>query len=101
MADDIKTFIKEQAEETRRHFDVVAENLESKLDTVTEQVVANAEILTQHGQRLGRIETKLEQIDDRIAVVETTLEAVNLPAIKQKLTRLEERVGALEATQKN
>ena len=38
MADDITKLIKKEAEETRRHFDVVVENLDSKLDAVGEQL---------------------------------------------------------------
>ena len=39
----------------------------------------------------------LNKIDDRLAAVETTLESVNLPALKQKVLTLEKRLDQLEA----
>ena len=55
MAEDIKKFIEESAKETRRHFDVVAENLSSKIQTVAEGVMT-------HGERLDRVEDRTEKI---------------------------------------
>ena len=57
MTDDIKKFVEEKTEGTKRHFDVV--------------------------------------IDMRLAALETTLEAVNLPMVKQKVIGLEKRVEIL------
>ena len=43
---------------------------------------------------------KLDKIDARLDVIETTLESVNLPALKQKVLTLEKRIGQLEAKAK-
>jgi len=54
MDEELKKLIENTATETRRHFDVVAERLESKIDTVAEGVVAA-------NQRLDRLEAKMHE----------------------------------------
>src|SRR3989344_6111470 len=50
MADDLKQFIEEKTEETKRHFDVVAENLEKNI------VGAMKEELQLHGQQIEALQ---------------------------------------------
>ena len=96
MADDLKQFIKEQGEETRRHFDVVAEDLKSEIKTVAEGVEGA-------NQRLDRFELlpkKVDAIGDGIEVIKVTLDVIKND-LKQKVDRdefvaLERRVGMLE-----
>ncbi len=81
--EDIKQILNEYKEETKRHFDVVAERLEDKIAVVSEQVAANTETL--------------EVIKLDIEVIKNDL--------KQKVSRdefviLEKRVSMLEAKQK-
>ncbi|MBI2577484.1 MAG: hypothetical protein HYV77_01420 [Candidatus Wildermuthbacteria bacterium] len=105
MADDLKQFIKEESEETRRHFDekatetmrhfdVVAEDLKSEIQTVAEQVAQNSVDIT-------AIKEKLEQHDKQFENIN-----INLEFIKRELKRkvdydefsaLAERVAALES----
>ena len=61
MPEDIKKIIEESAEETRRHFDVVAEDLGSNIETVAAQVGANAEALQIIKQHLEVIKNGLKQ----------------------------------------
>jgi len=104
MADDIEKFIEEEGkktrdhfnertEETKRYFDVVAERLEGEIKQVAEGVATN----TRQLERLADVPDKLEKIDGHLDVIETTLVAVNLPVLKQKITALEKRVEILEA----
>ena|SRR3989338_4258326 len=100
MADDLKQFIKEQGEETRRHFDVVAEDLTSEIQTVAEQVASNTEKITS-------IQEKLVEHDARFGGIESTLEIMKIDLefikneLKQKVNRdefvvLEKRLSMLE-----
>jgi len=100
MADDLKQFIKEQGEETRRHFDVVAEDLTSEIQTVAEQVASNTEKITS-------IQEKLVEHDARFAGIGSTLEVMKIDLefikneLKQKVNRdefvaLEKRLSMLE-----
>lgn len=92
MAEDIKQIIEESAGETRRHFDVVAEDLSAKIHTVAEGVDTNS----QHLERLKGVPGQLEKIDTRLGAIETILESVNLPVLKQKVASLEKRIEELE-----
>lgn len=101
MAEDIKKIVEDYKEETKRHFDVVAERLEDKIGVVSEQVVANTEKITS-------VQEKLEQYDKEFTGIKDTLEVIKLDIefikneLKQKVGRdefaaLERRVSILEA----
>lgn len=97
MSEDIKQILNEYKEETNRHFDVVAEDIKSKIETVSEQVATNTEKLEEHDQRFNKIDETLETIKLDIEVVKNDL--------KQKIGRdefvvLEKRVSLLESKQK-
>ncbi|HCM36985.1 MAG: hypothetical protein A3J30_03520 [Candidatus Wildermuthbacteria bacterium RIFCSPLOWO2_02_FULL_47_9c] len=107
MEDDLKQLITEQGEETRRHFDVVAENLTSEIQTVAEQVAANTEKLVEHDAKFESIGSKLIEHDARFAGIESTLEVMKIDLefikneLKQKVNRdefvaLEKRLSMLE-----
>lgn len=65
MAEDLKQFIKEEGEKTRRHFDVASEEIKGEIQQVAEGVVTNT-------QQLKRIESRVESLepmkDDVIAI---------------------------------
>lgn len=97
MAEDTKKILEEYKEETKRHFDVVAEGLKSEIKTVAEQVATNTEKLEEHDQRFNKIDETLETIKLDIEFIKNEL--------KQKVSRdefaaLERRVSMLEAKQK-
>ena len=52
----LEKFISKEAGDTRRHFDVVAERLESHLKLVAEVNAHHASILDNHESRLQKIE---------------------------------------------
>jgi predicted nucleic acid-binding Zn-ribbon protein len=87
---DFKKLLDDHHKETRRHFDVVAEDLKNHIQIVSEQVGANTEKLEEYSQKFDTMNYRLENI-------ENTLEAVNLPALKQKVFTLEKRITTLES----
>ena len=78
MADDLKQFIQEQSDETRRHFDVVAEALKSDIQTVAEQVGTNTEKLIEHDAKFDSIQSTLLEHDVKFDSIQSTLETVKL-----------------------
>jgi len=118
----IKKILDEYKEETKRHFDVVAEKIEGKIALLAEQVAVNTEKLTEHdsrfdkiegklteyGLRFNKIEGKLKDHDLKFDKIEETLQIIKLDIefikneLKQKVSReefaaLEKRVSLLEA----
>jgi DNA-binding ferritin-like protein len=94
MAEDVKQILTEYKDETKRHFDVVAERLEDKIGVLSEQVAANTEKLEEYDQRFNKIDETLEVIKLDIEFIKNEL--------KQKVSReefvvLEKRVSMLEA----
>ena len=108
MADDLKTFIKEEGEKTRRyvderavetqrHFDVVAEEMKGEIRQVAEGTAMNTERLG----RIGKQTEKIEPMQEDIEAIKATLDIMKND-LKQKVDRdefvaLERRVGTLEA----
>ena len=92
MPDDIKKIIEETAEKTAKkindHFDVVADRLEGHLLRVAEGVEGNAQRL----DRLAGVPDKLNKIDARLDVIETTLEGTETEKpLKQRVEALESK----------
>ena len=90
----VEEIITEYKEETKRHFDGVAEDLKSEIKGVAEQVSSNTEKLIEHDQRFNKIDETLEIIKIDIEFIKNEL--------KQKVGRdefavLEKRVSMLEA----
>lgn len=73
MAEDIKQILNEYKDDTKRHFDVVAERLEDKITIVSEQVAANTEKLEEHSQRFNKIDENLEVIKLDIEFIKNEL----------------------------
>jgi len=67
----IKNILEDYKEETKRHFDVVAEDLKGEIKTVAEQVAVNAEKLEGHAQRFNKIDETLEIIKIDIEFIRT------------------------------
>ena len=94
MEEEIRKILDEYKEETKRHFDVVAEGICDEIKTVAEQVGANTEKLGEHDLRFNKIDETLEIIKLDIEFIKNEL--------KQKVSRdefaaLEKRVAKLEA----
>jgi hypothetical protein len=81
MDEDLKKLIESAAAETRRHFDVVAEGLGSKIDTVAEGVVASHERIERFEARMheefndvrSMIKFSHHELDRRLRTLETTV----------------------------
>ena len=76
--------------ETRRHFDVVAEDLKSRIQLVAEGVLLVDEKLERFR---AEVHERFEAVDRRFEAVDRRFEAID-----QRFMRLETRVGALEVT---
>jgi len=104
MAEDIKQILNEYKEETNRHFDVVAEKLEDKIQVVSEQVFANTEQITALQEDVKIVKDDLSQVRNNVEVIKLDIETIKND-LKQKVSReefviLEKRVGMLEARSK-
>ena len=87
MDEDIKKVLDEYSKETKRHFDVVAEDLKDQIQIVAEQVASNTEDITS-------IKDNVEIIKSDISIIKNDL--------MQKVSReefvvLEKRIGILES----
>ena len=83
--------------ETRRHFDVVAEDLKSRIQLVAEGVLLVDEKLERFR---AEVHERFEAVDRRFEAIDLRFEAIDrrFEAIDQRFMRLETRVGALEVT---
>jgi chaperonin cofactor prefoldin len=93
MDEDLRKLIESTAAETRRHFDVVSERLESKIDTVAEGVVAGNE-------RTARLETKVDRLAADLANEFNDVRSMikfSHHELDRRLRTLEEVVSDLQA----
>lgn len=100
FAKEIKLHIDEKSAETQRHFDVVAENLMSEIQTVAEQVVQNSEDITEIKQDMQGVKEDVQGVKDTLEIMKTDLEFIK-NELKQKVNRdefvaLEKRLNILE-----
>ena len=72
---------------------VVLESIDSNVQHIVEAVDTHTIQL----ELLAGVPDKLDKMDDRLAAMETILESVNLPVLKQKIAALEKRMAAVEA----
>jgi hypothetical protein len=61
----------QQFEQTRRHFDVVAEGLMSKVQLVAEGVVAGSERMDRFQTNLDRLEGRVSRLEVRVSALES------------------------------
>ena len=81
----------------QREFGVVLESIDSKVQHIVEAVDTHTTQL----QKLQSVPDSIDKIETRLDVIETILESVNLPALKQKVATLEKRMNLVEANQKS
>lgn len=96
--------IKQFKDEIIRHFDVVAEDLKSEIQTVAEQVADNTEQIIGVKEKLEQHDKQFEDIKDTLGVIKLDLEVIKND-LKQKIGRdefaiLERRVSMIEAKQR-
>jgi hypothetical protein len=94
MDEDLKKLIESTAADTRRHFDVVAERLEAKIDTVAEGVVAANE-------RIDRFEGNMkEEFADVRSMIKFSHHELDrrLRTLEDTVSDLQSRVERLESS---
>lgn len=104
MAEDIKKILEEYKDETNRHFDVVAEDIKSKIETVSEQVATNTEQITSLQEDVKTVKDDMSKVKDDVEIIKLDIEVIKND-LKQKVSReefviLEKRVSLLETKQK-
>ena len=67
--------IKQDNEQTRRHFDVVAESLKSEIRVIAEGHGVLVEKIDGLGTRMDSLETKVDRLDTRMDHLDTKLDA--------------------------
>lgn len=107
--------LKEFKDEVIRHFDVVAEGLEGKIDVLaeqvannTEQIVGNTEQIANNTEQIEEVKDRLDSVEGKLDSIEETIDVikVDVESIKYELKKkvswdefavLEKRVAVLEA----
>ena len=100
MPEEIRKILDEYKDDTKRHFDVVAERLEDKIAGVSEQVATNTEKITSIQKKLEEHDKKFEKVEDTLEVIKLDIEFIKND-LKQKVSRdefatLEKRVSMME-----
>jgi len=107
---------KDEAEDIKRHFDVVAEHLDSSIQAVAEGVAVNTErierLASETRAGFARVDSRFAQIDSRFAGVDSRLDGMDsrFDSMDSRFDRLEremrqgfdglgERVERLESKQ--
>src|SRR5438477_7257963 len=65
--DELRHLIEATAAETRRHFDLVAERLDTKVQIVAEGVLGNTEQIRGLDTRVGNLETTVNRLDVKVS----------------------------------
>ena len=107
MDTELLNAIKQDNEQTRRHFDVVAESLESQIRVIAEGHGVLVEKIDGLGTRMDHLETKVDALDSRMDHLETKLDGFIVEtrtnfdevraAIKFSYAELDRRVAHLES----
>ena len=95
-----KEELRTQQAETRRHFDVVAERMQSQIQAVAEGVAGATQRLGQVEQRLDRFERKVEDefAETRAAIRFSYAQLERrIQELESNYVALNERVGRLES----
>jgi len=94
MDDDLKKWIESTAAETRRHFDVVAERLESKIETIAEGVMTSNE-------RIERLDATVhDEFSDTRSMIKFSHHELDrrLRTLEDTVADLQSRVERLESS---
>lgn len=92
MDEDLKKLFESTAAETRRHFDVVAERLETKIGLVAEAVVGTNERIDRVEVRISGFEEKIEGLDVKVGVLDS-----KVGALGEQVAALDEKIDDLSA----
>ena len=100
-----KSELKEFKDEVIRHFDVVVEDLESKIDTVAEGLESKIDLLTEqvanNTEQIEGVKDRLDSVEETIGVIKVDVEFIKYELKKKvswdEFAVLEKRVAMLEA----
>ncbi len=101
MDEELKKLIESTAAETRRHFEVVAERLESKIDIVSEGVVSANERITRLETKVDDVATDLaNEFDDVRSMIKFSHHELDrrLRTLEELVSDLQARVERLESS---
>lgn len=76
---------REEIDEIKRHFDVVAGGLGSKLDVIAKRQLSLAAGQERLGERFGQVEQRIDGLANRFGVVEKRIDR-----IEQRIERFEQ-----------
>ncbi|MGC8724285.1 MAG: hypothetical protein ACP5VF_10525 [Acidobacteriota bacterium] len=91
-------FIRGENEETRRHFDVVADGVRSDIRLLAEGHGALVEKVDHLDAKVDRLETKVDHLDTRMEVLETKVDHLEtrMDVLETKVDHLDTRMEVLE-----
>ena len=99
--DELKSLLEGVEARTRRHFDVVAERLESKIELVAEGVVGCNERIDRTNERIDTMSERIDHTNEQIDTLATTMRAEFAEVrsmIKFSHHELDRRLRTLEET---
>ena len=74
MDTELLNAIKEDNEQTRRHFDVVAESLKSEIRVIAEGHGVLVEKIDGLGTRMGHLETKVDHLETKVDALDSRMD---------------------------
>ncbi|MCX6758303.1 MAG: hypothetical protein NTX14_01185 [Candidatus Nealsonbacteria bacterium] len=103
MAEEFKKSLKEFEDRIIRHFDVVSERTDGKIQILAEQIAANTEKLEEHDQRFDQIDQRFEKIDQRFDQIDQRFEKIDqrFEKIEDDLTIVKTDLGSIKQDLKN
>jgi predicted nucleic acid-binding Zn-ribbon protein len=98
MAEDTRKILEEFRDETIRHFDIVTERMEEKIQILAEQVAANTVKLEGHDQRFEKIDQRFEKIDQRFDQIDQRFDQIDqrFEKIEGDLTIIKTDLGSIK-----
>lgn len=101
MARDIEKILEDYKEETKRHFDVVTEDLKDEIKLVAEGVDMNTERIETNTKKIDSLQKDMNEVKGTLQTIKLDIEFIKHD-LKKKVDRdefaaLERRVSLLEA----
>ena len=92
MDTELLNAIKQDNEQTRRHFDVVAESLKSQIRAIVEVQGVLVEKIDGLGTRMDHLETKVDRLETKVDALDARMDS-----LETKVDHLETKVDALDS----
>jgi len=100
MEEETKKVLEEYKDETKRHFDVVAEDLKDNMKLLSEQIGSNSIKIESNSKKLDDVSGQMSSSTETLEIIKMDLGFIK-NELKQKISRdefiiLEKRVSLLE-----